>query len=1075
MAEIDSLEIQIKAQATKANNAIDKLITKLDKLSTSLNSINTSNLNGLANSVNRLSNAMQSMNNVKTTDFTRLAKGIEKISTVDTTKINRAASSMNQLSKAFGNIQASSSATAQISELAKGISQLGYKSSTKAIENIPKIATAMQGLMTTLSKAPTVNRNLIDMTNALAKLARTGASSGRAANSLASSLNVFSKSAKSAKINSFSLASAFGKLYASYWLLFRAFHKLGEAIDISSSLTEVENVVRTTFGNYEKMIQDFSKTSIQDFGMSELMAKQVASRFQAMGVAMGFSQKNMANMSLELTKLTADMASFYDMSQTDVARNLQAIFTGETEPLRKYGLDLTQATLKEWALKQGLDADITSMTQAQKAMLRYQYVMQNTAAAQGDFARTADTWHNQITVLTQSFQQLASIIGGALINAFKPFVRTLNQVMQYVIAFAETVTNALGSIFGWQYEVSAGGVAEDWADGMEDFSDATGDAAKNAKKLKNNVLALDELNINSGDNDKSGSGAGGGANKVDKTQGGLVQVDTIFKGYESGIKSLEELGKTINAALNKAMENVDWNKIYEKADNFGKGLANFLNGLISPRLFSNVGKTIANSLNTVLHFLDSFGTTFDWKNFGKSLAAGIKGFFENWDAGLTGKTLSTFAKGILEAMSASLNQLSADETFNTIGQKLVDFVCGIDWGGLAWDLAGFFIACENALVNFPVDFAEGVGQRILDKIFGTDENGESNVKFEIPEGVKNSIGTKFLTLFNPGLGVAKEAIDIINTLIKVNDDLESNVSKVADSIEEKIEFLKSMAFMKWIEIQSWFETDIKPWFSADTWVGIFDGIKEAASTKWDEIKEWWANSAIVTWWNDDVLPWFSLDTWLTLLNNIKESFSTKFGETITKWKTDINTWWTVNVAPWFTKQRWDTMLTKIPEAFKNAFKLAANGAIEFLNGVISGVESLVNHAIDGLKKLAEAASKIPGISFSIDIPNVSLPRIPKFSTGGFPEDGLFMANHNELVGQFSNGKTAVASNEMIVAGIEEAAYRGFSRAYEDNSREANLLSEILDAVREGKEISIDGRSLVSAVEERSNRNGFSFA
>ena len=1075
MAEIDSLEIQIKAQATKANNAIDKLITKLDKLSTSLNSINTSNLNGLANSVNRLSSAMQSMNNVKTADFTRIAKGIEKMSTVDTAKINRAASSMNQLSKAFGNIQASSSATVQISQLARGISQLGYKSSTKAIENIPKLATAMQGLITTLSKAPTVNRNLIDMTNALAKLARTGSSSGRAANSLASSLNVFSKSAKSAKINSFSLASAFGKLYASYWLLFRAFHKLGEAIDISSSLTEVENVVRTTFGNYEKLIQDFSKTSIQDFGMSELMAKQVASRFQAMGVAMGFSQKNMANMSLELTKLTADMASFYDMSQTDVARNLQAIFTGETEPLRKYGLDSTQATLKEWALKQGLDADITSMTQAQKAMLRYQYVVQNTAAAQGDFARTADTWHNQITVLTQSFQQLASIIGGALINAFKPFVRTLNQVMQYVIAFAETVTNALGSIFGWQYEVSADGVAEEWADGMEDFSDATGDAAKNAKKLKNNLLGIDELNIISEDKDSKGSGGSAGASKVDKTQGGLVQVDTIFKGYESGIKSLEGLGKTINAALNKAMDNVDWNKIYEKADNFGKGLANFLNGLISPRLFSNIGKTIANSLNTVLHFLDSFGTTFDWKNFGKSLAAGIKGFFENWDAGLTGKTLSTFAKGILEAMSASLNQLSADETFNTIGQRLVDFVCGIDWGGLAWDLTGFFIACENALVNFPVDFAEGVGQRILDKIFGTDENGESNVKFEIPEGVKNSVGTKFLTLFNPGLGVAKEAIDIINTLIKVNDELESNVSKVADSITEKIEFLKSMAFMKWIEIQSWFETDIKPWFSADTWIGIFDGIKEAASTKWDEIKEWWTNSAIFTWWNDDVLPWFSLDTWLTLLNNIKESFSTKFGETITKWKSDINTWWTVNVAPWFTKQRWDTMLTKIPEAFKNAFKLAANGAIEFLNGVISGVESLVNHAIDGLKKLAEAARKIPGVSFSIDIPNVSLPRIPKFSTGGFPEDGLFMANHDELVGQFSNGKTAVASNEMIVAGIEEAAYRGFSRAYEDNSREANLLSEILDAVREGKEISIDGRSLVSAVEERSNRNGFSFA
>lgn len=1094
MAEIDSLEIKIQAQATKANNAIDKLITKLDKLSTSLNNINTSNLNGLANSVNRLSSAMQSMNNVKTTDFTRLAKGIEKMSTVDTAKINRAASSMNQLSRAFRNIQASSSATAQISELARGISQLGYKSSTKAIENIPKLATAMTQLMTTLSKAPTVSRNLIDMTNALAKLARTGASSGRAANSLANSLNIFSRSATYATKKSFSLASAFGKMYATYWLLFRAFRKLKEAIDLSSSLTEVQNVVDTTFGKMTSKVDDFAKNSIEQFGMSELAVKQYSSNFQAMGQAMSISSdlvgkansflnkqtkgyvelsNSMADVSLNLTKLTADIASFYDKSQADVAEDLRAIFTGQVVPLRKYGIDLTQATLKEWALKNGLDADIKSMTQAQKTMLRYQYVMANTIAAQGDFAKTSDTWANQLRILSENFKSLGTIIGGWLINAFKPFVRNLNQVMQYVIAFAETVTNALGSIFGWQYEVSDGGVAEDWADGMEDFSDATGDAAKNAKKLKNNLLGIDELNIISEDKDsKSGSGSTGVGN-TNKAQGGLVQVDTIFKGYESSIKSLEELGKTINAALNKAMDNVDWNKIYKKADNFGKGLASFLNGLISPDLFYNLGKTIANSINTALHFLNSFGKEFDWKNFGKSLAAGIKGFFENWDAGLTGETLSTFAKGILEAMSASLNQLSADKTFNTIGQRLVDFVCGIDWGGLAWDLAGFFIACENALVNFPVDFAEGVGQRILDKIFGTDENGESNVKFEIPEGVKNSVGTKFLTLFNPGLGVAKEAIDIINTLIKVNDELESNVSKVADSIKEKIEFLKSMAFMKWIEIQSWFETDIKPWFSVDTWVGIFDGIKEAASTKWDEIKEWWTNSAIFTWWNDDVLPWFSLDTWLTLLNNIKESFSTKFGETITKWKSDINTWWTVNVAPWFTKQRWDTMLTKIPEAFKNAFKLAANGAIEFLNGVISGVESLVNHAIDGLKKLAEAASKVPGISFSIDIPNVSLPRIPKFSTGGFPETGsLFYANEAgpELVGTL-RGKTAVASNGEIT-GIKEAVYDSGENTAQLLSTAIQLLQIIAD---KDSTINIDGRELVSATDERKNRNGFNFA
>ena len=149
--------------------------------------------------------------------------------------------------------------------------------------------------------------------------------------------------------------------------------------------------------------------------MSELSVKQFASTFQAMGTAMGISSSqvtkgaelinqklsktedtaytvtdSVADMSLNLTKLTADMASFYDINQSDVAKDLQAIFTGQVVPLRKYGLDLTQATLKEWALKQGLDGNIKSMSQAEKTMLRYQYVMANTANAQGDFARTAD-------------------------------------------------------------------------------------------------------------------------------------------------------------------------------------------------------------------------------------------------------------------------------------------------------------------------------------------------------------------------------------------------------------------------------------------------------------------------------------------------------------------------------------------------------------------------------------------------------------------------------------------------------------------------------------------------------------
>ena len=95
--------------------------------------------------------------------------------------------------------------------------------------------------------------------------------------------------------------------------------------------------------------------------MSELSAKTFASRFQAMGMALDIPQKQMAKMSVRLTALTGDMASFYDVAQEDVAKSLQSIFSGTTMPMRRYGVDLTQATLNEWLMKQGIDADVKSI------------------------------------------------------------------------------------------------------------------------------------------------------------------------------------------------------------------------------------------------------------------------------------------------------------------------------------------------------------------------------------------------------------------------------------------------------------------------------------------------------------------------------------------------------------------------------------------------------------------------------------------------------------------------------------------------------------------------------------------
>lgn len=698
--ELESLEIKIQAQAQQASGQIDALVTRLGRLSSALSGLNTGNLNSLSTGVNRLAWAMTAMRGIDTRTFSAVARNISKLGSINSKQINAAAGSMRQISNALKGISGMSASVKGLTELASAIKQLGYTSSTKAIENIPKLATAMRQLMSELSKAPSVSRNIIDMTNALAKLSRTGGAAGTAAKSITSSFSGFSSSASVVAKKSFSLASAIGKVYATYWALFRGFRLLGDAIDISSSLTEVENVVRQTFGQYESLINNFAKTSIEKFGMSELSAKQFASRFQAMGTALDIPQGKMAKMSIRLTELAGDMASFYDVSQEDIAKSLQSVFSGTTAPMRRYGIDLTQATLKEWALKQGLDANISSMTQAEKAMLRYQYVLAHTTNITGDFARTADTWHNQITMLKENFKALGAVVGGGLINAFKPFIKVLNAVLQKVISFAEMVTNALGSIFGWKYEASKGagisGLADDIgsaSDGMDDLSDAAGSAgkntggiAKNAKKAKKEIQqatrAFDELKViskQSKDNTSgSGSGGSGGGSGSGGSGGGdtgkLVQTDTIFKKFKSNIKDLEGLGKAISGALINAMKKIKWKKVYAKAEGFGRGLAKFLNGLFKGQkgttLFGETGKLIANSLNTVLHGLDSFGTTFNWKQFGNSIADGINKFFQNFDFALLAQTLNSWAQGAFDAVTTALKKISWKDVWKGVKKFL---------------------------------------------------------------------------------------------------------------------------------------------------------------------------------------------------------------------------------------------------------------------------------------------------------------------------------------------------------------------------------------------------------------------
>lgn len=606
------------------------------------------------------------------------------------------------------------------------VSALAQLSSSGArIQNVaialPDITAGIRALIDSMASAPAVNESIVRLIESLSRFTVQGGRAGAAAGNLHGNFNLLSGSASKLHISINKITNGL-KGFARQLLSLAglgtglyALVKVGrESIKTFSDLIEIQNVVDKSFGDMAYKIEELAKVSVPDFGMSELTLKQMASRYQAMGVAMGFTQGQMSDMSIELTKLAADMASFYNVEQEAVAKGLESIFTGTTRPLRTYGLDLTQATLQEWALKQGIDANIKSMSQMEKTMLRFQYVMTQTKSISGDFKDTQLTMANQVRILKQSFEQLASVIGGALVNAFKPFIVNLNRAMQSIIAFAQTVVNALGKIFGWTYEIKNGGISNDFEDagiGAEEMADGTGAAKDNLEKMQKYIAAWHEVNnMTTKDNDDGGGGAGGGG--AGGAAGGalagqLVQTEGLLDKYKSDIDSLYELGEYISKVLTDAMNGINWDKVYEGARNFGKGLADFLNGLISPELFGAVGRTIAGGLNTAIYAALSFGERFDWKDFGLSIATGVNEFFNAFDFVSLAKTINVWAKGILNTAITALGNID----WRIIGSKIGTFLEEIDFTGIGLNLgralwgavnAGV-IAWENAFRAAPIE------------------------------------------------------------------------------------------------------------------------------------------------------------------------------------------------------------------------------------------------------------------------------------------------------------------------------------------------------------------------------------
>ncbi|MDE7433176.1 MAG: hypothetical protein K2N34_14855 [Lachnospiraceae bacterium] len=320
-------------------------------------------------------------------------------------------------------------------------------------------------------------------------------------------------------------------------------------IELGSDLAEVQNVVDVTFGSMSEDINSFSRTALRQFGLSETSAKQYSSTMGAMLKSMGLTSDAVLDMSKNLTGLAGDMASFYNLSTDEAFAKIRSGISGETEPLKQLGINLSVANLEAYALSQGMTKSYNAMTQAEQATLRYNYLLSVTKDAQGDFARTSDSWANQTRILAESFNSVKASIGQGLINVFTPVLRVINTFVARLQVAAQVFQSFTEKIFGKSESSSSGGMPGQIAaaaDSADEMSNAMSDTAVSAKEAKGALAGFDKLNNRSSDSSSAVGSSGNGASSVatgfqaaGEEAGGLVgNVNSAAQKIKSIVTSL---------------------------------------------------------------------------------------------------------------------------------------------------------------------------------------------------------------------------------------------------------------------------------------------------------------------------------------------------------------------------------------------------------------------------------------------------------------------------------------------------------------------------------------------------------
>lgn len=1044
MADIDNLQIKISADANKAKNALDKLASSLTNFQKSL-SIDTSKLTSISNSIQSIANAANSMNTSGIKNISTLTNSINRMGKIDTSGLSRISSALKTFSADMAGTKVDG--VGDIASIASSISRLGGVASGRAITNIPLLAKNLKQLFTTLSTAPNVSENIIRMTNALAGLASTGAAYGRAANSLGQNLNTYTSSAKRATKSTFSLAAAFGKFYATYFLVIRGIKSLWKSIEGTTDYIEAFNYYTVAFNkvgkewgkDFEKFGYDNAEDYAQSFGsrVNELLGKmsglkvdvdgglisesgmknlglnlqvitQYASQLASITNSLGQTGEVTTAISKSMTMLAGDISSLFNVDYSTVATNLQSGLIGQSRALYKYGIDITNATLQTYAYRYGIEKAVSEMSQAEKQQLRLLAILDQSKVSWGDLANTINSPSNMIRQFTNNVKEAGMVLGQLFIPVLQKVLPVINGVVIAIKRLLVSVANLLGIKIDFS---SFGQGVSGYNENLEDTADALDKVGKSAKKAKSYTLGIDELNIIDPNSGSSGSSSSGG----------------------TGIDLTKEI-MDATAEYEKV-----WQEAFDKMQNTAMEWADKIEKILEPvkKLFKDL----------------------------------FKGdFFE------AGQDLSWIVTGIFNWMSDAI----ASVDWYRIGQNIGQFLAGIDWTAVFTSTGNFIETAIDAAIDLwkgsfdaaPIETAiitavglmkftklgKIVATKISKAIIGTSLVAEITTAWKSLGGLGGILTTDIATIMGAGTlteigmtvgtgiigGIATAFVgynfgkEIGSWIFKDDKYFYDNFSWFGeggffDTIKntdfsilidawkqmnsDAADFLtRTMPIRQFFDFLSQFKLDINDTFGL---VSVFENLKPI----------------VENWFNESVMPWFSAEKWNQLGINIKTTLSTKWNEFTAWWKNiGFANWWN-NVKSYFTTEKWTW--SGIKDGLSNAWNNAIAAVKQIWNSFANWINDKLNFSWDPIT--------IAGIQLAPG-GSISLGKIPTFETGGYVPSRytMFMAGENgvpEIAGTVG-GKTAVAGG-VEITGIKDAINTTAEAQMRMMQQEIDLLKQLL--------------------------------